>query len=243
MINKQIPIWLDRSLPTTFYVSQFDTIWTFQFELYLNSGPWTIPNGVTVAFNGKKPDGNIFSFPCTVSGNVATVNCDIQMTACDGDVICELSIDDAGNVLGSPNFTMNVEKAPKAPADISSESTIPAYAGIISDQNKLSNDIETLETLVATLHPVTIISQPSDFSGALNDVARFSVEARGAGLTYMWQSNASGSWGNTSFSTSKSATVSIRVTAARNGYKYRCVVTDAAGNQAISNPATLTVTS
>lgn len=243
MINKQIQIWLDRSLPTTFYVSQFDTIWAFQFELYLNNGPWTIPSGAEVSFNGKKPDGNIFSFPCAVSGNVATVNCDIQMTACDGDVVCELSIDDAGNILGSPNFTMNVEKAPKAPTDISSESTIPAYAGIVSNQNKLISDVDSLEELVAGFHPVAITSHPSDYSGPLGSQATFSVVARGAGLTYMWQSATSSTWSDTTFAGSKTPTVKMNVTSARNGRKYRCVVTDAAGNQAISNPATLTVTS
>ena len=36
-------------------------------------------------------------------------------------------------------------------------------------------------------------------------------------------------------------TLTVTATAARNGYKYRCIVTDAYGNETVSETATLTV--
>ena len=35
--------------------------------------------------------------------------------------------------------------------------------------------------------PITIISQPSDFTGQVGETARFTVAAEGEGLSYQWQ--------------------------------------------------------
>ena len=44
-----------------------------------------------------------------------------------------------------------------------------------------------------------------------------------------------------SFTGYNAATLQVGATAARNGYSYRCVVTDAGGNSVTSNAVTLTV--
>ena len=50
------------------------------------------------------------------------------------------------------------------------------------------------------LDTAAILSQPEDYAGRLGDTARFSVTARGSGLTYQWQvsTNGGSSWGNSS---------------------------------------------
>ena len=75
---------------------------------------------------------------------------------------------------------------------------------------------------------------------------RYSVLSResatGAGKTYQWQYKApNGTWKNTTATGAKTATLSVSVTAAKNGYQYRCIVKDNVGNSVTSNAAKLTV--
>ena len=90
----------------------------------------------------------------------------------------------------------------------------------------------------------TITTQPKSVSIAEGKTASFTVNASGVDLKYQWQSCPSGSstWSNSSESGSKTETLSIQGTQAKNGYKYRCIVTDGMGNKVTSNSATLTVT-
>ena len=131
MITKNVRLYLGDGFPVRIPVSQFDTMWQFAFTIVNNSRPWQIPTGATAVLNGKKPDGNVFAFSGTIADNKATVNCDIQMTAVAGSVICELSILSGGKVVGTANFVLDVEAAPKSPDDVSSESTLPAYGEIL----------------------------------------------------------------------------------------------------------------
>ena len=114
-------------------------------------------------------------------------------------------------------------------------------------QNK-AEVIELLTPIWAALGTgPLILEQPQDNSGAVGDLVPFSVTAIGTGLTYQWQYYATTSpqWRNSSSSTLGYNTDTLRVeaTAARNGYQYRCIVTDASSNSATSSAATLTVSS
>ena len=131
MISKPVTLYLSYGFPVRVPVSQFDTMWQFVFTIIKDSVTWTIPSGATAVLNGLKPDGNVFAFAGTISGNTVTVNCDVQMTAVAGDTICELSILANGKTVGTANFTLAVEAAPKSPDDISSETTLPAYGEIL----------------------------------------------------------------------------------------------------------------
>ena len=96
----------------------------------------------------------------------------------------------------------------------------------------------------ATLYVKTdITAQPKNASGKVGDTAKFTVKATGAGLTYQWQyKTATGTnWLKCSMTGNKTATLSVPVTAARNDYQYRCVITDANGKKTYSNAAKLTV--
>ena len=78
---------------------------------------------------------------------------------------------------------------------------------------------------------------------AENGIAVFTVDVEGEGLTYRWQyQRADGTkWFDTTMAGYKTAELTVTATKARNGYKYRCVITDAYGNETISEEATLTV--
>ncbi|MBQ6117150.1 MAG: hypothetical protein IJL08_07505, partial [Oscillospiraceae bacterium] len=89
----------------------------------------------------------------------------------------------------------------------------------------------------------TITSQPQDFTGPIGATASFTVAAEGEGLTYQWQykSLKDGKWYNANVTGSTAATMSIGVTAARNGMQFRCKVTNSSGGTTISDAATLRV--
>ena len=133
MISKPVNLYLSGGYPVRIPVSQFDTIWQFVFTIIKDSTEWTIPTGASAVLNGLKPDGNVFAFSGTISDNKVTVNCDVQMTACAGDTICELSILADGKTVGTANFVLAVEAAPKSPDDISSETTLPGYAEVLEE--------------------------------------------------------------------------------------------------------------
>ena len=100
---------------------------------------------------------------------------------------------------------------------------------------------------IATVYnePIVFLEQPvNTCSVPVGAIMAFSAFAQGNGLTYQWQykQSASGGWMN---STASSATTPyFYYTAANyhNGYQYRCVVTDADGNIAISDIGTVTIT-
>ena len=88
---------------------------------------------------------------------------------------------------------------------------------------------------------LTILSQPEDYYGPEGDVAVFSVEAEGKGVTYQWQINKDGTWKNTAATGAKTDTLSIDIYNSRDGYKYRCIVTDENKVKLTSDEATLHV--
>ena len=89
----------------------------------------------------------------------------------------------------------------------------------------------------------TITSQPTTVNMPAGTTAKFTVKASGTGLTYQWQyrTSSTGSWKNCTATGNKRATVSVPVTASRNGFQYRCKVTNSAGKTVNSKVATLNV--
>lgn len=91
---------------------------------------------------------------------------------------------------------------------------------------------------------LAITAQPADRTVSEGTSVIFTIAAEGtAPLTYQWQYQMPGgtAWTNTTLTGAKTASLTVPATAGRSGCKYRCVVTDAAGNVAYSNVATLTV--
>jgi hypothetical protein len=89
-----------------------------------------------------------------------------------------------------------------------------------------------------------ITAQPEDVTIEAGEVAKFSVEATGDGLTYQWQyrADSSSNWANTGLPGAKTATLSITARAEYSGRQFRCVITDKDGGSVTSEAATLTLT-
>lgn len=96
-----------------------------------------------------------------------------------------------------------------------------------------------------TASKLQITQNPVSSDGMVGWNAYFSVTAHGAGtLKYQWEyKTPTGSWSNATATGNKTATITVPVTASRDGNQYRCVVTDITGETATSNAATLTVRS
>lgn len=90
---------------------------------------------------------------------------------------------------------------------------------------------------------INITNHPKNQTIALGCKAQFTAAATGENVKYQWQYCRPGSekWIDTSMEGATKATVLVETTAARNGYQYRCEITDVAGNVTYTNGATLTV--
>ncbi|MBR2783058.1 MAG: hypothetical protein IKD93_02550 [Firmicutes bacterium] len=90
--------------------------------------------------------------------------------------------------------------------------------------------------------PLKILSHPANKTASAGSTATFGVTAEGDGLTYQWQyktGTGTGWTNNSSFVGATSPILEVPVTSARNGYQFRCKVTDERGNVVYSNPGTL----
>jgi len=92
-------------------------------------------------------------------------------------------------------------------------------------------------------NPATITKQPVNLNNVAGTTAKFTVAAIGDGLTYQWywRRDASSQWGVCGFTGSKTNTMTVDAITARNGFNYKCVVTDKYGTKAESKTAVLTV--
>lgn len=92
--------------------SQGDIGRQFQVQLYDEdmSATYSLDGTETLSIEGHKPDGNFFQYDLpSQSGNIITISTEEQMTACYGDVYCELRITKGTTILGTANFTLQVE--------------------------------------------------------------------------------------------------------------------------------------
>lgn len=116
--------------------------------------------------------------------------------------------------------------------------------------NEIYSDPATLEVVEDDYFIIT--SHPSSVTVDKSGNATFSVVATGEDLSYQWQyrTSANGEWrkaaitGNTTSSIAVNATYENTETGSvynRNGYQWRCEVTDMHGIKIYSSPATLTV--
>ena len=84
------------------------------------------------------------------------------------------------------------------------------------------------------LHPVSVTQKAGT-------TAKFTTGAAGSPLSYQWQYHDGSGWKDCTWTGNQTATLSVPVTAARNGYKFRCIVKTANKAKAITDTATLTV--
>lgn len=124
-----------------------------------------------------------------------------------------------------------------APASIGSLQAVTVTATSVADNTKFGNATVTLNPPASP----AITQQPSNATVTVGQAATFSVAASGAGVTYQWQSMASGagSFTNITGATSNSYTTPA-LALADNGTQFRAVATSPQGS-ATSGAATVTV--
>lgn len=111
-------------------VSQYDVGRHFTLTVYEGATAYSL-TGKGVQIRGTKPDGNGFAYDSTdgaisVSNNVVTVSTLQQMTACGGQVMCELRITSGSDVLGTINFILDCEPSALSDDTPISDTDIPA---------------------------------------------------------------------------------------------------------------------
>ena len=113
------------------------------------------------------------------------------------------------------------------------------YMCIVTDAE--GNTAGTRAVLVSV--PFEIKSQPEDITAVAGDNVSLSVTAAGSNLIYQWEYTTDGvNWKECTSANSSKATFKFKAYKSFNGRTYRCVVTDAAGNQLVSDTASVTVT-
>ena len=109
--------------------------------------------------------------------------------------------------------------------------------------DKKANSVTSSAATLTVLGNAKITEQPESQSAEEGATVKYTVGATGAGLTYQWQVSKDGgkTWSNSAMTGNKTTTLSVDVTEGRNGYQFRCVVTDKKANSVTSNAAVLIV--
>ena len=114
------------------------------------------------------------------------------------------------------------------------------YQCVITDKN--GDTVTTDEVTLTVKSSLSIVEQPTNFSGSVGNTAKFIVEAQGDGLKYQWQMLKKGTWTNCSINDgARTNTLSLEIKESRNGCIYHCIVTDKTGATVTSDEVTLTV--
>lgn len=162
-------------------VSQYDDgSRSIDFELYKDGAAYNIPSGAIVTINGHKPDGNMYSVPCTYSGNKVTVVFTKQMTAVDGFSAAEISIVSGSARLGSANFKVIVEKSPMSDGAVVSESQIPLIeeAGQHAAEALISRNAAAESAKSAASSAAAASTSASEAKGYNEQALKSSAEAK-----------------------------------------------------------------
>ena len=115
------------------------------------------------------------------------------------------------------------------------------YQCVITDKyGKKAVSNKATMTVQVTLR---ILTQPSGTTAAAGETVKFSVKAVGTEMKYQWQyrTSTTASWTNATATGATEAIVSVPASLNRDGYQYRCVITDKYGKKVTSTAVTLKV--
>ena len=123
--------------------------------------------------------------------------------------------------------------------------TAESYRSGYQYRCKVSNSAGYKYSSAATLTVVTkpaVTTQPKSQSAAEGTTVKFTVAASGGSLKYQWyyRTSSTGEWKKSTGTGATTKTLSVEAKAYRDGYQYRCRVSNAAGYK-YSSAATLTV--
>lgn len=120
-------------VPVVVRASQYDVgrEFVFSFDDGITTG-YLLPAGTTVEVSGGKPDNHGFAYgeddgviEISVDRATVTVKTTQQMTCVPGNVICQIDLKLNGDVIGTANFTIMVEKGGLNDETIISDTEIP----------------------------------------------------------------------------------------------------------------------
>ncbi|MBQ4395885.1 MAG: hypothetical protein II828_00010 [Clostridia bacterium] len=105
--------------------------------------------------------------------------------------------------------------------------------------DKYGNSVKSNATYMK-ISSLAITGQPKNASGKSGDLVKFTVTAKGPGITYQWQlsDDAGKTWRNSKNTTSGYSTT---LSTSNNGRCVRCIVTDKYGNKIKSNAASMKI--
>ena len=123
---------------------------------------------------------------------------------------------------------------------VNTTNTARRFKCIVTDKN--GEKAET-NAIVVKAAEITIVRQPVNVGGRLNEIAKASVEASGDGLRYQWYFRTKGttSWKKSGFIGFDTDTLSISINSNNVNREYYCNISDAYGNTAKTNVITAVV--
>ena len=187
-------------------------------------------------------DGTAFQFPFYIQSGTVTVD----STAYNGvSVTLPVKYKAAPLVILSGSTFDNGGQKPIVTAytDVTAQGfKIFAYQ-ISTIPSQLASSGTVNWVTLGALSSVKITAQPEDVSGTIGETKYLKVTATGRGLTYQWQYSQDGgyTWHESTLEGKTTDTLTVPVTAVRNGMQFRCIITAQNGDSITTNAATLTV--
>ncbi|MBR1899749.1 MAG: hypothetical protein IJ820_01620 [Lachnospiraceae bacterium] len=170
------------------HVSQYDTgSRTLLFNLIATAGDLVLPNGTKAEIRGTKPDGNGFSYECSISGKTVTADLTEQMTAAAGKAICEIVLytgtparegaeaSSDFTQLCTANFILFIERAALDKDTLKSGSEIRQLVTVIDRTDELLAAAQTMDDAQENIRQMTE-STRSDMAQLAEDVVASAEE-------------------------------------------------------------------
>ena len=183
-----------------------------------------------------------YSIPCVVDSAAPVIeSCDynrqtgeVTVTVKDNQYLAAIyAVDEEGNELCEPVTFADTEPG--------QSHTVTMNVGEQNTFYVAAMDYATNEASTQASQKIFIVQQPQDVYAKRGDYVQFKVEATGNGLKYQWQYRAPSSkiWLSSLNPGAKTDTLNVLASSLREGYQYRCVLTDALGNRITTDAATL----
>ena len=171
------------------HASQFDKGRSLGVKLYNGGAVFELSGAEDLTAAVRKPDGNIVTETLTnAGGSLVEIITTEQMTACAGGSLCEIKIENAGDVIGTANFVLEVEKDP-TDGGIASQSEInnlaTQVADLVSEQYDSNNVIFDSVPTAGHGNGYTVTSEGiKDALDAINnpDASAVNYDNTGSGL-------------------------------------------------------------
>lgn len=138
MITQKLQLNLvPKGINPRLYVTQYDYgSRSLQFEIYNGNERFTLASGMAASIEGTKPDRHGFSYTANVdtAHNYIEANLTQQMTAVEGDTLCEIVITKSGERIGTLNFVLAVQGAGLNDEAVVSDTELPAIIAQATEQ-------------------------------------------------------------------------------------------------------------